>query len=79
MSLSSLGGIVELTDLSPPSGSSLQVKTKTLLNRIGRRHRSFEGVVLKTLILFAHSGGLDMREIDVGRRPTGDASVPGGG
>jgi hypothetical protein len=74
---------VELTNLSPPSVSSLWAKTKTLLSRIGRQRQSFvasplEGVVLKTLILFACSDGLDMHDIDVGRRPTGDASVPGG-
>jgi hypothetical protein len=74
---------VELTNLSPPSVSSLWVKTKTLLSRIGRQRQSFvasplEGVVLKTLILLARSDGLDMHDIDVGRRPTGDASVPGG-
>jgi hypothetical protein len=34
---------------------------------------------LKPLVLFTRSGGLDTHDIDVGRRPTGDAGVPNGG
>jgi hypothetical protein len=34
---------------------------------------------LKPLILFTHSDGLDIHDINVGRRPTGDAGVPSGG
>jgi hypothetical protein len=38
-----------------------------------------KGVVLKPLILFMRSDGLDIHGISVGRRPTGDAGVPSGG
>jgi hypothetical protein len=33
---------------------------------------------LKPLILFVHFGGLDIHDIDIGTRPTRDASVLGG-
>jgi hypothetical protein len=60
------------------------VKAKILICGIRRRRRSFvasplEGIVLKPLILFTHSDGLDIHGIDVGRRPTGDVGVLSGG
>jgi hypothetical protein len=75
---------VELTDLSPPSGSTLREKNKILLCGMGRRRRSFgsyppKGVVLKTLILFVRFDGLEIHGIDVGRRPTADAGDSSGG
>jgi hypothetical protein len=71
---------MELSGIFPPSGSSLLVKAKILLCRMNLG----DGVDPLLLPLswprsFARSGRLYIHIIDVGRRPTRDASVPSGG